>query len=77
MNIQSMKFGIPPIIGTTTIDLSHTPQYATGYMFKQVRPRLAMATHLAFDEEMVPEMVAGVRAHWDGLFQFGAPDVLW
>ena len=76
MNIQSMKFGIPPIIGTTTIDLSHTPHYATGYMFKQVQPRLAMATHLAYDEEMVPEMVAGVRTHWDGLFQFGAPDVV-
>ena len=25
---------------------------------------------------MVPEMVAGVRTHWDGLFQFGAPDVV-
>src|SRR5208337_2961801 len=48
--------------------------YAAGYMFKQVQPRLAMATHLAYDEELVPEMVAGVRAHWDGLFQFGAPD---
>ena len=22
----------------------------------------------------VPEMVAGIRTHWDGLFQFGAPD---
>ena len=33
-----------------------------------------MATHLAYDEELVPEMVAGVRTHWDGLFQFGAPD---
>ena len=43
-------------------------------MFKQVQPRLAMATHLAYDEELVPEMVAGVRTHWDGLFQFGAPD---
>jgi ribonuclease Z len=45
-------------------------------MFKQVQPRLAMATHLAYDEETVPEMVAGVREHWDGLFQFGAPDVV-
>lgn len=76
MNIQSLKFGIPPIVGTTTIDLCHTPHYAAGYMFKQVQPRLAMATHLGYDEEMVPEMVAGVRAHWDGLFQFGAPDVV-
>ena len=76
MNIQSLKFGLPPIVGTTTIDLSHTPHYATGYMFREVQPRLAMATHLSYDEEMIPEMVAGVRAHWDGLFQFGAPDVV-
>jgi ribonuclease Z len=76
MNMQALKFGFPVVVGTTTIDISHTPHYATGYMFKQVQPRLAMATHLAYDEEMVPEMVAGVRAHWDGLFQFGAPDVV-
>ena len=74
MNIQSLKFGIPPIVGTTTIDVAHTVHYATGYMFKQVEPRLAMATHLGYDEEMAPEMVAGVRTHYDGLFQFGAPD---
>lgn len=43
-------------------------------MFKQVQPRLAMATHLSYDEELVPEMVAGIRTHWDGLFQCGAPD---
>ena len=43
-------------------------------MFKQVQPRLAMATHLAYDEELVPEMVAGIRTHYEGLFQFGAPD---
>jgi len=74
MNIQALKFGMPPIIGTTTIDACHTPHYATGYMFKEVQPRLAMATHLGYDEEMVPEMVAGIRTHYDGLFQFGAPD---
>jgi ribonuclease Z len=33
-----------------------------------------MATHLGYDEETVLEMVAGVRSHYDGLFQFGAPD---
>ena len=76
MNVQALKFGLPVVVGTTTIDIAHTPHYATGYMFKQVQPRLAMATHLAYDEEMIPEMVAGVRTHWDGLFQFGAPDVV-
>jgi ribonuclease Z len=42
-------------------------------MFKEVQPHLAMATHLGYNEEMVPEIVAGIRAHW-GLFQFDAPD---
>jgi hypothetical protein len=74
MNIQALKFGVPTVLGTTTIDAAHTVHYATGYMFKQVQPRLAMATHLSYDEEFVPEMVAGLRTHWDGLFQFGAPD---
>ncbi|HEY2886161.1 MAG TPA: hypothetical protein VGJ08_13180, partial [Rhizomicrobium sp.] len=45
-------------------------------MFQQVQPRIAMVTHLQYDESMVPEMVAGIRTHWDGLFQFGAPDVV-
>ena len=72
--IQAVKFGIPTILGTATIDAAHTVHYATGYMFKQVQPRLAIATHLSYDEEFVPEMVAGIRTHWDGLFQFGAPD---
>jgi hypothetical protein len=43
-------------------------------MFNQVRPRLAMATHVQYEEELIPEIVAGIRVHWDGLFQFGAPD---
>ena len=74
MNIMALKFGIPPIMGLVPIDVAHTVHYATGYMFKEVQPRLAMATHLAYDEELVPEMVAGIRTHWNGLFQFGAPD---
>ena len=74
MNIQSLKFGIPTLVGTTTVDVAHTVHYATDYMFEQVQPRLAMATHLSYDEEFVPEMVAGIRTHWNGLFQFGAPD---
>jgi ribonuclease Z len=45
MNIQAIKFGIPPIMGTVPIDVAHTVHYAAGYLFKQVQPRLAMATH--------------------------------
>ncbi|WP_094555537.1 guanitoxin biosynthesis MBL fold metallo-hydrolase GntH [Synechococcus sp. 1G10] len=74
MNIQALKFGIPPLMGLVPIDVAHTVHYAAGYLFKQVQPRLAMATHLSYDEELIPEILAGVRTHWDGLFQFGAPD---
>jgi hypothetical protein len=34
-----------------------------------------MVTHLSFDEESHPEIIAGVR-HCSGLFQFGAPDIV-
>jgi ribonuclease Z len=74
MNLQAVKFGIPPLMGLVPVDVAHTVHYAAGYLFKQVQPRLAMATHLSYDEELVPEMVAGVRTHYEGLFQFGAPD---
>ena len=76
MNIQQLKFGLPTIMGTTTIDGAHTVHYATGYLFNQVKPRLAMTTHMSYDELEVPEIVAGIRVHWKGLFQFGAPDVV-
>ena len=72
MNVRQLKFGMPAIIGTSTIDMCHTPHYA----IKQIEPRLAMVTHLQYDETLVPEMIAGIRTHWDGLFQFSAPDVV-
>jgi ribonuclease Z len=75
-NLQSMKMGMPTVIMTTTIDQAHTPHYAAGYMFNQVQPRLAMVTHTSYDEELIPEITAGIRAHYSGLFQFGAPDVV-
>lgn len=73
-NLTTLKFGTPQIMTNLTIDTSHTPHYALGYMIKQVNPRLGMATHMAYDDELVPEILAGVRLHWDGLFEFGAPD---
>ncbi len=76
LNLLTLKLGVPPIIGTTTIDHGHTVHYAAGYLFKQVQPRIAMVTHMQYDEQMLPEIIAGIRMHWDGLFQFGAPDVV-
>ncbi len=72
----ALKFGLPTELINPTIDVAHTPHYGAGYQIKQVNPRLGMVTHFAFDEELLPELMAGVRTHWDGLFQFGAPDVV-
>ena len=58
-NLQAMKFGMPPIILNTTIDQAHSPHYAIGYMFNKIQPRLAMVTHLSYDEELIPEIVSG------------------
>jgi ribonuclease Z len=35
-----------------------------------------MITHTNYEEELMAESVAEVRAHWDGMFIFGAPDVM-
>jgi ribonuclease BN (tRNA processing enzyme) len=73
--LQVMKFGIPEQIVNYTVDTSHSPHYAVGYMMKEINPRAGVVTHLSYDEDTVAETVAGVRTHWDGLFLFGAPDV--
>ena len=75
-NLQALKFGMPPIMVTNTIDQAHSPHYAVGYMFNKIQPRLAMVTHISYDEELIPEIIAGIRVHYSGLFQFGSPDVV-
>ncbi|MEY9581995.1 hypothetical protein [Sinorhizobium fredii] len=75
-NLQAMKMGMPSVIMSTTIDQAHSPHYAVGYMFNRIQPRLAMVTHTTYDEELIPEITAGIRVHYSGLFQFGAPDVV-
>ena len=75
-NLTSLKYGLPAIMSNVTIDQAHTPHYATGYLINQVQPRLGMVTHITYDEMELPEMLAGIRTHWKGLFQFGAPDVV-
>ena len=72
--LQELKMGLPQMITNNTVDTAHTVHYAVGYLTKRVNPRLAMVTHTAFDEDLLPEILAGIRVHWDGLFQFGAPD---
>ena len=67
---------MPPIMVTNMIDQAQSPHYAVGDMSNKIEPRLAMVTHLSNDEELIPEILAGIRAHYSGSFQFGAPDVV-
>jgi ribonuclease BN (tRNA processing enzyme) len=74
--INQYKYGLPGILYNYTIDIHHTVPYGAGYLFKQVNPRCAMLTHLEFDNDYLNEISADVRVHWDGLFLYGAPDVV-
>jgi ribonuclease Z len=71
VHLWALKQGVSPLIGAWTIDNFHTPHYGAGYLANLVQPRLAMATHLSFDRELVGEMMAGVRMHYKGMFAFG------
>jgi ribonuclease Z len=71
VNLWALKQGVAPFMGAVTIDNFHTPHYAVGYLANLVQPRLAMATHVSFDRELVGEMLAGVRMYYKGLFAFG------
>jgi ribonuclease Z len=70
--LMQAKYALPEMIYNYTIDIHHTNHYAVGYLIKQVNPRLGMVTHYANDEDVMNEMSAGVRTHWDGLFEFGS-----
>jgi ribonuclease Z len=74
--IINQKYGLPPWLYNYTIDTHHTPHYAAGYLMKQVNPRLGMVTHIEYEDDLLNEVSAGIRAHWDGLFLYGAPDVV-
>src|SRR5271165_1884577 len=73
--INQLKYGLPEILFNYTVDIHHTVAYATGYLIKQVNPRCGMCTHFSYDNDTLNEQSADVRASWDGLFLYGAPDV--
>jgi ribonuclease Z len=73
--LMSVKMGIPVELYNYVIDTHHTPHYAAGYLMKQINPRIGMVTHLELEPGLHNELCAGIRAHWDGLFVVGAPDV--
>jgi len=74
--LLAMKWGTQVEMTQYTVDTYHTPFYAAGYLFKKVDPRVAMITHTNFEDTLMGESIAEVRAHWPGLFIFGAPDVV-
>ena len=74
--LMSLKYGYPTELYNYIIDTHHTPHYAAGYLFKEVNPRIGMVCHLEYEPSLVNEISAGIRAHWDGLFAYGAPDVV-
>jgi ribonuclease Z len=71
VSLWALKQGVGPFIGAFTLDNFHTTHYAAGYLANLIRPRLAMASHLSFDRELIGEMMAGVRMHYNGMFAFG------
>jgi ribonuclease Z len=73
--INQLKYGLPEVLFNYTVDIHHTVAYASGYLINQVNPRVGMVTHMEFDNDTLNEASADVRAHWKGLFLYGAPDV--
>jgi ribonuclease Z len=76
MAISSGVNGVLPVMGRMTVDTSHNPGYAAGYLYNQVKPRLAMTTHMSYDSYSNPELFAQIRENWKGPFHFGAPDMI-
>ena len=74
LEISSGVQGVPPFLGRYTVDTHHTPAYAAGYLANEIKPRMFMTTHMAYDPYQNEESVAEVREHWKGPFHFGAPD---
>lgn len=68
--------GVLPVMGRMTVDTSHNPGYAAGYLFDKIKPRMGMTTHMSFDAYSNIELVAQVRENWKGPFHFGAPDMI-
>jgi ribonuclease Z len=74
--LSGLKVGAPAELWEYTIDIYHTLYYAAGYLFKQAQPRMAVINHYeSGGPSLDAESMAEVRAHWDGLFMFGGPDV--
>jgi len=71
--LLNYKYGTPKEVLEFTLDTYHTPYYAAGYLMNEIQPRVGMICH--YTEEPEGEGIAEIRAHWDGLFLWGGPDI--
>lgn len=76
IEVMAKALGAMPFIARATMDIGHNPAYAAGYLYNELKPRLAMGTHVNYDEFSVAELYAQVREHWKGPFRLGAPDMV-
>ncbi|KUJ78463.1 guanitoxin biosynthesis MBL fold metallo-hydrolase GntH [Ruegeria profundi] len=71
--LLNYKYGTPKEVLEFTLDTYHTPYYAAGYLMNEIQPRAGMICH--YTESPEGEAIQEIRAHWDGLFMWGGPDI--
>jgi len=76
VSLSAQALGMPPALAAYTIDTSHTPAYGLGYICKEAKPKVCVATHYSYDDVFNTETVAEIRHHYKGAFAFGAPDLV-
>ena len=76
VSLSAQVLGMPPAMAAYTIDVAHTPGYGLGYICKETKPKVCVATHYSYDDIFNNETVAEVRHHYKGAFAFGAPDLV-
>jgi len=76
VSLSAQVLGMPPALAAYTIDTSHTPAYGLGYICKEAKPKVCVATHYSYDDIFNNETVAEIRHHYKGAFAFGAPDLV-
>ena len=59
-----------------TIDQAHSPHYAVGYMFNKIQPRLAMVTHVSYDEDLIPRSSPGFACITAACSSSARPDIV-
>ena len=76
ISIAATVNGVMPLIARNTVDMAHDPGYAAGYLFNKLKPRMAMTTHMGWDDYSNVELQAEIRNLYKGPFHFGAPDMV-